>query len=492
MLISSAVGCLGNSRLLGSSRMWIATTLAVCAALAGSRASGQFETRSSFGMPGNAPYSAVVGDFNRDGNLDLAVVSYLPTGTVSVLLGNGDGTFRMGATYSVAVQPFFAAAASLRSNGILDLVISDSLSDDVYVMLGQGDGTFQPPVPYPTVGEPFSVIVDDVTGDGIVDIIALTEPGGNCDCVEVLPGKGDGSFGDALDTRVPYNVDGLALTSGYFNSDRKRDVAVTGAFGEAEQVDILLGNGEGIFRADGYYSLVISPNSVIAANFRGGTKTDLAVTVDPGVEVLLGNGNGTFEEPVLYPTNPPAWVVSGDFTGDGRLDLAVANALVTGYHAGVSVLKGNGDGTFQPAVFYPVGKQASFVASGDFNNDGKPDILTVDDVSPGVFMLLNTGTVSFSPTTPLAFQKQIVGTTSPAQTVTLTNSGKTPLKISSMKTTGQFGMTSTCRSNMAAEAKCAISVTFSPTSQGLKSGTVTINDSASSKPMVIELSGTGT
>lgn len=108
-----------------------------------------------------------------------------------------------------------------------------------------------------------------------------------------------------------------------------------------------------------------------------------------------------------------------------------------------------------------------------------------------VEVLLNTGTVTFSPTTPLAFKKQTVGTTSAPQTVTLTNAGKTALKISSMKATGQFGMTSTCGSSVAAGANCAISVTFSPKSKGAKSGTVSINDSASSKPQVIELSGTG-
>ena len=112
--------------------------------------------------------------------------------------------------------------------------------------------------------------------------------------------------------------------------------------------------------------------------------------------------------------------------------------------------------------------------------------------SSEVIVLLNTGTVSFSPTTPLNFKKQAVGTTSSPQTVRLTNTGTTTLKISSMKATGQFAMTSTCGSSVAPGANCAISVTFSPQSKGAKSGTVTINDSASSKPMVIELSGTGT
>jgi hypothetical protein len=105
--------------------------------------------------------------------------------------------------------------------------------------------------------------------------------------------------------------------------------------------------------------------------------------------------------------------------------------------------------------------------------------------------LLNTGVVSFSPTAPLNFKKQQHGTTSAPQTVTLTNTGKAELKISAMKASAQFGMSSTCGKEVAAGSNCTISVTFSPKTQGAKSGTVTINDSASSKPQVIELSGTG-
>ncbi|MFZ0321460.1 MAG: choice-of-anchor D domain-containing protein, partial [Candidatus Sulfotelmatobacter sp.] len=90
-----------------------------------------------------------------------------------------------------------------------------------------------------------------------------------------------------------------------------------------------------------------------------------------------------------------------------------------------------------------------------------------------------------------AFKKQAIGTTSVPQTVTLTNTGATELKMSSMKASSQFGVTSTCGASVPSGADCTISVTFSPKTQGAKSGTVTINDSASSKPQVIELSGTG-
>jgi len=131
-------------------------------------------------------------------------------------------------------------------------------------------------------------------------------------------------------------------------------------------------------------------------------------------------------------------------------------------------------------------------ATGDFNGDGKPDLVVVNEVNSIITTLLNTGVVSYSPTTPLNFKNQAVGTTSAPQTVTLSNTGSTALRIASMKASAEFGVTSTCGASIAAGAKCAISVTFSPTQKGAKQGTISIIDSASSKPQVIELLGTGT
>jgi len=460
----------------------------------GSPALAQFETRATFNLKPNVPNSVVVGDFNRDGNLDLAVVNFLPTGSVAILLGNGDGTFQAGPTYAIAVQPLYAAAASFRQNGILDLVVGDSLSDDVYVMLGNGDGTFQPAVAYPTNGEPFVVSTGDFTGDGKLDIIALTEPAADCDCIEVLPGNGDGTFGAAIITPVPYGIDGFTLAIGDFNGDNELDVAVTGQFGGANQVDILLGNGDGTFRADGFYDVSLSPNSIVAADLTGSNKLDLAVGVDPGVQILLGNGDGTFQAPVLYSTNFPTSIVAKDLNGDGKLDLAVSNPHIVSDPSGITVFMGNGDGTFQPGVLYPAGDSLSYVAVGDFNNDGKPDLVAADLVGETDITLLNTGAAIFSPTTPLGVSRQLIGTTSAPMSAPLTNSGTTAMTILSVTCSGQpFRMTeTTCRGSLAPGAQCSITADFRAERKGYSSGTITLKDSSSSKPQVVELVGTGT
>jgi len=119
------------------------------------------------------------------------------------------------------------------------------------------------------------------------------------------------------------------------------------------------------------------------------------------------------------------------------------------------------------------------VAVGDFNRYGKTDFVLANYHSDNVIVSLNTGVVSFSPTTPLNFKNQTGGTTSAPLAVTLTNTGTTALKIGAMKASAQFGVTSTCGNSVAPGANCTASVTFSPTSTGLKSGTVSILDSAS-------------
>ena len=179
----------------------------------------------------------------------------------------------------------------------------------------------------------------------------------------------------------------------------------------------------------------------------------------------MGEGNGSFQESVYYDISLPTWVIAQDLDGDGKVDLAASNAGV--YHGsppGVTVYKGNGNGTFQKGVFYRAGTNegGDYVAAGDFNGDGKPDLVVVDEVNGLITTLLNTGVVSFSPTTPLNFKKQAVGTTSPPQTVSLKNTGSKALKIASMKASAEFGVTSTCGASVAAGAKCTISVTFSP------------------------------
>ncbi|MGA8763156.1 MAG: FG-GAP-like repeat-containing protein, partial [Candidatus Sulfotelmatobacter sp.] len=349
-------------------------------------------------------------------------------------------------------------------------------------LLGNGDGTFEPATQSPPVHtfERF-ITAADFNHDGSLDLVMQADGS----VITVLLGNGDGTFQDGVATTSPFNV--TAIGVGDFNRDGRLDLATSGTFGSG-YVNILLGNGDGTFQAGASYPVGSDSGSIAVADLNGDHKLDLAIANSGNVSVLLGNGDGTFQAAVQNSAVPDSVVVA-DMNGDGKPDLVAANAL---FPPGAAVFLGKGDGTFGSATVYKAAGIVSYAAVGDFNGDGKKDVVVTDNNSNVVIVMLNTGNVSFSPTTPLIFNKQTVGTTSAPQKVTLTNSGKTALTISQMKAAGQFAMISTCHASVAVGGKCTISVTFSPQSKGAKQGTVTILDSASSKPMVIELSGTGT
>jgi hypothetical protein len=467
--------------------------LALCGALAGacSPLYAQFETRLSERTL-VSPNSVAVGDFNRDNNTDMAVAAS-QSGEVSVFLGNGNGSFRTALNYVAGNNPGFVVTASLRNNRDLDLAVANGqiASNNVAVLLGNGDGTFRPAKFYSAPGLVNGIAVGDFNNDKKLDLATVSVVNGGVPTASIFLGNGDGTFQPAINTQT--SATPVALAVGDFNGDGKLDLAAAENNVGTSQVEILLGNGDGTFRPGLIYTIGPLINSIAAADFRNDGKLDLAVasSLGIGVYVLLGNGDGTFQNPAAYPDTLAFWVTTADLNGDKKLDLAVAN-FGGPLEAGASVLLGNGDGTFQPATFYPIGKISRAIAVGDFNNDKMPDLVVPDWDYNNVIELLNTGVVSFSPTNPVSFATQLVGKASAAQTVTVTNTGATALTISSMQTSGPFTTSSTCGSSVAAGAKCQLNVTFSPTSQGQKSGLITLHDSASSKPQIIELNGIGT
>ncbi len=421
--------------------------------------------------------------------------SCCPDGSVAILLGNGDGTFRPPVNYSAGIGPISIVAADFNHDGNLDLAVVNSLSAYVSILMGNGDGTFQPATQTPPVASATFVAVGDFNGDGIVDLVALA-PGGAGE-ISVLLGNGDGTFQNAITTQPPFVAQAIGL--GDFNRDGKLDLVTAGEAGAKSEVNILLGNGDGTFTVGTSYTGDTSPVSIAVADFNGDHKLDFAVANLLGAEytgsigVFLGNGDGTFQAGVNYATPFPEWVTAARLNGS-KVDLIVAGVagIAPGAASGVSVLPGNGDGTFQPATFYVAGERATYVTVGDFNGDRKPDLVTNSSNFSQVIVLLNTGVVTFSPTTPVAFPVQLLGTTSGPQTVKLTNTGTAALNIASITVRGPFHLTDNCGKSVAAGATCDLGITFAPTVEGNASGLLTFVDSASTKPQVIELSGAGT
>jgi hypothetical protein len=345
---------------------------------------GSFQAPRSV-LPGGDPVSVAVGDFRGDGIPDLAVAESGFGG--DVLLGNGDGSFHLVQTLA---GTYPSAVADLNGDGIPDLVAIGS--NTVGVLLGNGDGSFQPTINYAVDNSPTSVAVGDFTGSGPADI-AVADLGieSSSSGVDVLLNNGDGSFRAARNYAA--GIAARAVATGDFNGDGIRDLAVAERDSNGGTVEVLLGNGDGSFQAPRPVASAGDPNSLAVGDFNGDGILDLAVTTPGGVEVLLGNGDGTFQAPSDYATGgqTPLSVVVADLNGDGIADLVVAN----NGSGTVGVLLGNGDGSFQPARTFAAGTQPDSVAVGDFHGDGIPDLAVVNFQSNTVGVLLGNGDGSF-------------------------------------------------------------------------------------------------
>ncbi len=378
---------------------------------------GTFQAAGNHFSVGFAPTSVAAADFNRDGKLDIVTASSFEM--VSVLLGNGDGTFVTAPSYATHLSPSSVATGDFNGDGKLDLAVANFGSQDVLILLGKGDGTFLPGSAFPT-SRPGLVVVGDFNGDGKLDLAVISPS--NCGdsfipgSISVLLGNGDGTFQSAQTVAEITNP--ASLVVGDFNGDGKMDLAVAIARGplpcssQPGNVSVLLGNGDGTFQAAQAVAGIANPLFLAAGDFNADGKLDLAVTIPrsctgsgctPGsLSVVLGNGDGTFQAGADYAAGDfPSSVVVADFNGDGVQDLAVASSA-SGSTL-VSVLLGNGDGTFQAAKNSgegppnPAGSFNSyqFLGVGDFNGDGKLDLaaIIIDDIS----VLQGNGDGTFGP-----------------------------------------------------------------------------------------------
>src|SRR5579871_3993838 len=342
-----------------------------------------FTFSGSFDTGGTVPFGTVVADFNGDGIPDLATAnSNFNTGrngSISVFLGNGDGSFQDPVTYATTgPNTRVLAVADFNGDGNLD-VAAVNWDNNVSLFLGNGDGTFQAPSSLGGAGlTPHSLTAGDFNGDGIADL-AWTNFSANT--VSVLLGNGDGSFQRPVNFAV-----GTAprfVVAADFDGDGNLDLAVANQ--NSSNVSILLGSGDGTFQKAVNYQVGRTPYSMDVGVLNGDGTPDLVVTdyVDGTISVLVNNGDGTFQKAVNYDAGmTPASLALADLDGDGNLDMAYAS------YDNFGIFYGNGDGTFQPPVNSDEVEGPSWITTADLNGDGLPDLVVTsgEDASVNVFL----------------------------------------------------------------------------------------------------------
>ncbi len=363
-----------------------------------------------YGSIGTETGILVVADVNGDGKPDLVAVDP-SSGTIAVLLGEGDGTLLPAKSYQSGSSTAGAFIVSdVNGDGKPDLIVVTPGETSVSVLLGNGDGTFQPAAKYGTIGYGAAALsVTDVNGDGKPDLI-VTDAYPN-PSVGVLLGNGDGTFGAA----AKYDTGGYgaaALTVTDVNGDRKPDliVAVTPLNGNGS-VGVMLGNGDGTFHPAVYYESGGGIMFLTLEDVSADGKLDVLVAnrdsnVCPGesdLGVMLGNGDGSFQPPTIYCSGAyiALSIAVADVNKDGKQDVIVLDLCDKNCGPGdhnIGVLLGNGDGTFLPAQDYASGFETYSMVVADVNGDGIPDIVgAACGAGGGVSVLVGNGDGTFLP-----------------------------------------------------------------------------------------------
>lgn len=348
---------------------------------------------------GKTPASVTSASLRGDGRSDL-IVANSADNTVSVLLGNGDGTFQPQITYATGTGPVSVATGefSTVNNNDIDLAVANKESNTVSILLGNGDGTFQTETTLPTGRAPVSVIAanfHDLSSSTEVDLAVANQEDNT---ISIFPSNGDGTFRPPTTVSLPSGFQPAALAAGELTGDGHVDLVV--ADSGSNTVSVLLGNGDGTFHPRTDYPTGSQPVYVALGDFNGDGADDIAIANEAGNSVSIyynqkddsGVPLGRFVPGAtrdMAAGNGPTSIAVADYDLDGTEDLAVSDRTDNA----VTILLNDGDESFSALSELPVGNGPLSITSADFNDDGRPDVSTADSGAQEVTVILNSASL---------------------------------------------------------------------------------------------------
>lgn len=371
-----------------------------------------FRVSGSFGV-GSNPTAVLAADFDGDGDLDLAAVNSAAGAAngLSVLLGDGSGGFGAATNYTTRNGPFALVTGDFNGDGNADLAVHSTSEHFVSILLGAGTGAFGATTHLPTFGGQ-GLAIADLDGDGDLDLAASHGFG---DILNVLLGDGSGGFATSAGSPFAAGDEPTGVAAGDLDGDGDVDLVAANRIGDS--VSVMLNDGAGSFAS----SILLTGDTPIFAalgDLNGDGDLDL-VTSGVGlgnvssVNVHLGNGDGTFGPASITPVGDGAWKLAlADLDGDGNLDAAVTSLNADE----VTVLTGDGSGGWASTTTFAVAS-ARGVAVGDYNGDGRPDLAVGNQGADTVSILLNTG-LAITADAPVAADEGQTGTRTFTFTVT--------------------------------------------------------------------------
>ncbi|MGB2606223.1 MAG: VCBS repeat-containing protein [Candidatus Sulfotelmatobacter sp.] len=340
---------------------------------------------------------AIAVDYFSGGTDQDIAVSNIESGNVTMLLGNGTGTFTIGKSFAVSNGEILSGNF-VTGNKNVDLAVRDI--QGIGVLLGNGNGTFVAQIAQNVPRTLGTIHLANFTGSGKLSLIKSSGSGGP---TAVLPGNGNGTFGTPIPAPASCQTENAIV--GDFNGDKIPDIAfsVTGSGGG---VAVCLGNGDGTFKDAVISDAGVQHGLLVIGDFNHDGKLDLAASDTGGISILLGNGDGTFKDGIATALSGFPQFTVGDFNNDGKLDIAAIN----GSTGEISVLLGIGNGTFK-APITTANTGSIGITSGLINSDKNLDLVTVS--SNTLYIFLGNGDGTFTAPTSITVGSADIQTRAP-------------------------------------------------------------------------------